>query len=293
MSSMTSNLHKDKPSLQLAIQTLLLPGDSLETKFANARRYGFDAVEVAVGPDFDLGKNIAEVQSAIANTGVPVVAICTHPIHDPMEGDATARHLRLQGLVDLLRLADEIGAHGVVSVPVRSRDLLAATTSLDDAINQMSDDLVDSIGTMAEQLPDGTASLFLEPLNRYEAWFLNRVEQAVNLSNRIGSPRVKALADLFHMNIEESNLGDPIRYAGGQLGHVHVADNNRVEPGAGYLDFRPFFRGLQDIGYTGAVSIECFSSRGPVVSGDPEVVLPASVRFMRSAWDDALSADDF
>lgn len=45
----------------VAIQTLLLPGRDLEEKFANAARFGFDAVEVAISPQFDLASNLASI----------------------------------------------------------------------------------------------------------------------------------------------------------------------------------------------------------------------------------------
>ena len=40
--------------MKLAVQTSRLPGADLNEQFAAAARFGFDAVEVAVGPAFDL-----------------------------------------------------------------------------------------------------------------------------------------------------------------------------------------------------------------------------------------------
>ena len=106
-------------------------------------------------------------------------------------------------------------------------------------------------------LPAGGSAVFLEPLNRYEATLLRRVEQAADLAGRIGSPRVRSLADMFHMNIEEADMAKPILAAASQLAYVHTADNNRLQPGAGCMDFSPTFRALKEIGYAGYVSIEC------------------------------------
>lgn len=282
MSSMTQGDHRQ---LRLGIQTLLLPGRSLEEKFFNAGTFGFDAVEVCVGPEFDLAEQLETVQSASENSGTPVAAICTHPIHDPMEGDEAERDRRIAGLIDLINMANQLGANGVVSVPVRSTTALQAASSRENAIQRMSEEIVEVLHRVTERLSEGEAALFLEPLNRYEAWFLNSVEQASDLARRVAHPRVKALADVFHMNIEESSFATPIVHSGALLGHVHVADNNRLEPGAGCLDFGSFFGALRKSGYGGYVSIECFSPSGPKLSGPAEETLPRSAQFMRSVWE--------
>ena len=54
--------------MKIGIQTSRLPGESLDEKFANARRFGFDAVEVSVGPTFDLGEHLDEVKQASASS---------------------------------------------------------------------------------------------------------------------------------------------------------------------------------------------------------------------------------
>jgi sugar phosphate isomerase/epimerase len=95
---------------------------------------------------------------------------------------------------------------------------------------------------------------------------------------------VRALADLFHMNIEETDLAAPIVDAGELLGHVHIADNNRLQPGAGAMDIVPAFVALQQIDYAGWVSMECYSPSGAHIEGDPEVALPETVRYLRSQW---------
>jgi sugar phosphate isomerase/epimerase len=270
--------------MKLAIQTLLLPGTDLVDQFANAARFGFDGVEVAVGPTFDLGAHAAAVREASESSGLPACAICTHPIHDPLVPDPDERTRRFAALATLLQLADDLGARGVVSVPVRPPHVFQDMVDRDRDLFELA---VSAFTSWVADLPPGRAAVFLEPLNRYEASFLNRVGQAVALAERIRHPRVMALADLFHMNIEEASMAEPISSAGAHLGHVHIADNNRFEPGAGCLDFRAPFGALKAIGYEGFISIECWSPTGPRLSGAAEAVLPATVHFLREQWDAA------
>ncbi len=268
---------------RLAIQTPLLPGADLDEQFANAARYGFDGVEVAIGPAFDLHARISDVRGASRRSGVPVAAVCTHPIHDPLVPDAAERERRFAALSGLLALADDLGARGVVSVPVRPPHPFPGPDDGEDGMGAAAD----ALRGWVESLPPGASRVFLEPLNRYEASFLNRVGQATALARAVDHPRVAALADLFHMNLEEASLADPIVEAGPLLGHVHIADNNRFEPGAGCLDFAAPFAALRRIGYAGYLGIECWSPSGPRLSGDPDVVLPATVAFLREAWSAA------
>lgn len=262
--------------MKIAIQTVLLPGLDLAEKFANAARYGFDGVEVAIGPSFDLAENMPELEAASTSSGVPVAAICTHSMHDPLLPVEETRREKFKGLTEIMAMAETLGAAGVVSVPVRPPH---AFPWFSDRL--MMDLAVESFGVWSTSLPMGDAKLFLEPLNRFEATFLRRVDQAAELARRIDHPRVMSLADLFHMNIEESHMGSPLREAGATLGHVHVADNNRYQPGAGCMDFATPLRALADVGYSGYLSLECWQPEGAIILGDPDVALPATISFLR------------
>jgi sugar phosphate isomerase/epimerase len=270
--------------LKLAVQTLLVPGETMESKFANARDYGYDAIEIVVGPAYDLGEHLAELKAAGAATGLPVAAICTHPIHDPLQPDKEERATRFAVLTELLAQVDELGARGVVSVPLRPARGFANYAEQQEIVGALIDQAVEEIGAWAATLPPGNAALFIEPLNRSEAFLINRVEQGAEIARRVNHPRVLTLADSYHMNIEERDMGEPIRSAGPLLGHVHVADNNRLQPGRGHIDWKTFFSALNDIDYPGYVSIECWSPAGPRIEGDPAQALPETAAFMREIW---------
>jgi sugar phosphate isomerase/epimerase len=270
--------------VKIGIQTSRLPGDTLDEQFANAKRFGFDAVEVSIGPAFDLSERLDDVRRAKEISGLPVCAICTHSIHDPLQPDPAERERRFAGLAELLRLADELGAAGVISVPFRRP---VTFPELSDPDREVLAFAAESFREWASALPKGQSAVFLEPLNRYETSFLRRVEQAVDLARAVDHPRVTALADLFHMNIEEANMAEPILAADTALGHVHIADNNRLQPGAGCLDFQKPFAALKQVGYEGYLSIECSSLGGPLASQGPEIMLRETVRFLREQWEQA------
>jgi sugar phosphate isomerase/epimerase len=109
----------------------------------------------------------------------------------------------------------------------------------------------------AGEVADGLGvSLSLECWNRYETYFLNRLEQAVKLWEATGLSNGGVQGDTFHMNLEEESIADAYRAAGPYLQHVHLADSNRAAPGAGHIDFRPIMKALADTGYDGWYSFE-------------------------------------
>lgn len=99
-------------------------------------------------------------------------------------------------------------------------------------------------------------TMLLEPLNRYERDYLNTLEEGVKVIGEIGMPNLKLLADTFHMNIEEADMTASLRRTGSDLGHIHLADTNRMAPGYGHLDVREILQVLREVGYQGYLSFE-------------------------------------
>ena len=79
------------------------------------------------------------------------------------------------------------------------------------------------------------------------------------------------------MNIEEADPPAALRAIADRLGHVQLSDSNRLEPGAGHLDWPALLQCLEGIGYGGFLAFECR------LSGDPARVLPRATAMLRSA----------
>jgi sugar phosphate isomerase/epimerase len=264
-------------TLRLAVQQSLLPGKTLMDRFAHAADFGFAGVELNHGDRFDVRRELELIADASRATGVAVAAICTSGRQDPVFPDHREREQRVSEFVGLVDAASALGAAGVISVPLRPAAGFA------DA--QLPDLAIEIYQRICDDLGEGEAAIFLEPLNRYEATFLNRVGQAAMLARMIDRKRIRALADIYHMNIEETSFSAPVEEAGAMLGHVHLADNTRQEPGAGMIDFSSAFTALRRVGYGGWLSLECRDLSAP-----PEVALPACARHLHSVWDQAAPA---
>ncbi|MGC8674749.1 MAG: sugar phosphate isomerase/epimerase family protein, partial [Thermoprotei archaeon] len=58
--------------------------------------------------------------------------------------------------------------------------------------------------------------------------------------------------------------------------HVHLADSNRLEPGAGHTNFAPAFKTLREMGYAGYGALECG------FSAEPKKSLTSALAYLRS-----------
>jgi sugar phosphate isomerase/epimerase len=116
----------------------------------------------------------------------------------------------------------------------------------------------------------------LEPINRYETHFINRLEQAVEIVEAVGREHVQMMTDFFHMSIEEANIASSLEAASKHIVHIHLADSNRLLPGHGHTDFKKPFQVLKKAGFKNYMVLECG------VPGDPNETLPKCASFLRS-----------
>lgn len=177
---------------------------------------------------------------------------------------------------ELLQIAADLGAIGLIVVPIfgppRLPDLSPYASPV-ELEHQLALKLLDEMGEAAVK---AGAILLVEPLNRYETHFINRLEQAVDICETVGNPNVKIMADFFHMSIEERDIPASIRAAGDWIYHVHLADSTRLLPGHGHTDFKSGFAALMDLGYDKYMAMECG------IPGPAEIELPKSAQYLKS-----------
>jgi D-psicose/D-tagatose/L-ribulose 3-epimerase len=125
---------------------------------------------------------------------------------------------------------------------------------------------VEGFQSLGDSLDKHNITLAIEPLNRFETYFLNTTNDAVHLCKEINHPRIGILFDTFHANIEDKNLPDSVRLAGSFLKHVHACENDRGIPGSGHVGWQETFTALRDLHYNGFVVIESFGFAIPEIA---------------------------
>ena len=119
---------------------------------------------------------------------------------------------------------------------------------------------VDALKRLAAQAERSGVTLGIEAVNRYESNLVNTADQALELSDEIGAENVVVHLDAYHMNIEETNLADPIRLCGSRLGYLHLGESHRGYLGSGTVNFDELFAALAETGYDGPLTFESFST---------------------------------
>lgn len=272
--------------MKLAIQHHLVPGQTLTEKFERAAAFGFDGVELtAWGFSRPFAEERDAIEAAMRASGLPVSTLCTMRDDDFVHPDPDERARRFDKLVALLRLADAMGAAGLVGLPIRKPLAMPDLSPWADSRTVTTELTTRVLADAVAQTQGVRAKVFLEPLNRYETTYLNTIAEGAALCRAVASPRVKIMADLYHMNIEEADLAVSLAEAADLVGHVHLADSNRRPPGHGHTDFVRPFRALERTGFSGWFALECMVT-------DPNETIPEAVRFLRDAWRRAEEASD-
>ena len=252
----------------ILVQEQHLPGGSLEEKWDAARRYGYDGIELRGAGDLAFAARLPELLRAAA-AGVPMPTVCVDMLHFIGDFDAERRRDARAQIRSQLSVIAELGGRGAMtpaSYGMFSRRLPPfeppRTPAEDRAV------LIDALGELGRHAETEGVALYLEPLNRYEDHMVNRLADGVSLLEEVGLASVRLGADTYHMNIEEADPAAALESAGSWLGHVQVSDSNRLEPGAGHVDWAAICASLKTIGYDGPLALE---SR---LSGPAEDVLP-------------------
>lgn len=130
---------------------------------------------------------------------------------------------------------------------------------------------VESCRILSKVAEDTGVTICQEVVNRFETHILNTCAEGIAFCDDVGSPNVKLLLDTFHMNIEEDNIANAIRQAGGYLGQLHVGEGNRKLPGMGSLPWKEIGAALKEIGFDGNVVMEPFLLQGGAVGESVKV----------------------
>ena len=241
--------------------------DSLAEGCATAAKLGYDGVEV-FAPNAE-AVDTKQLKGLLEEHGLSLAAVGTGAgmvlgglsLTDPDEG---ARSRAIEFVKSIIDLGGPFGAPAIIgSMQGRWGDGL----SRDEALGYLGEALR-RLGDHAQQ---HGVPLVYEPLNRYETNLINTTGEAARFLESLGDPNVTILSDLFHMNIEETNIAEGLRAGGRHVGHVHFVDTNRRPASCGHMDYGPIVQALNDIGYTGYLSAEALPYPDPFAAAETTI----------------------
>lgn len=264
----------------------MVPGRCLEEKWNMVAGMGYAAIELRPTGGLTFEKRLPELERASAYGVVMRTACPDMPTHfigafKPEHRRDAIENIKSQ-LTTMVTVSGEgaglviPAAYGMYSLSLPPFDAPPRTPEQDRKV------LLGALTEIAEHAETEGARVFLEPLNRYGDHMLNRLDQAVELVDKVGSSALAVTLDTFHANIEEDDTAAAIARVGKHIGHVQLGENHRFHPGTGQLQWQPVLRALRGIGYAGYMVLEC------KLRGEPEEALRESAKFMHAQWTQAV-----
>jgi D-psicose/D-tagatose/L-ribulose 3-epimerase len=254
------------------------------------KQVGYDGVEIPVfGGDVEHFEKLGKV---IKDNGLDCASVTVIPDeqHNPISADEANR----KGAVEHLKWAIDCSAamdSEVLCGPLYQPLGVFTGRPPTEEEKQHAAEVHREVADFAKK---ANLVLALEYLNRFEAYFLNTMADAVEYVKRVNHPSVGVHYDTFHANIEEKDpvgcISPNIKY----IKHVHISENDRGTPGKGHIDWPGTFKALRSGGYDNWMVIEAFGRALPDLAAatcvwrdffpDRDGVYTEGLKFIKEQW---------
>ena len=223
--------------------------EPLEVTLARLSKYGYESIEISGEPEQytpDTVRPLLEKYN-LRCWGSVTLMLGNRSL---VAADESARRESVQYTKDCVDLVGALNGTEMTIVPSTVGKIVP-----DSNPEQEWEWAVAGLKEIYEHAQPQGVRLAIEPLNRFETYFINRGAQAMALAEAVGDDCGVCL-DAFHINIEEQDLYQAIVDCGPRLADFHVADNNRMPCGQGELDWEAIVQELTGIGYDGYLTVE-------------------------------------
>ncbi|MCY4674279.1 MAG: sugar phosphate isomerase/epimerase [Bacteroidetes bacterium] len=266
--------------------------EPIEVTVERLAKYGYKGLEIQGEPyKYDTGK----VRKLLDDYGVRCWGSVTLMLDERnlLAKDEDQRAKSVTYVKDCVTMVGELGGEVISVVPSTVGKIVPDSTPETEW-----DWCVAALREINEHGRQCGVKVGIEPINRFETYFINRGAQALALAEAV-APDCGVCLDIFHMNIEEDDPIAAIHEARDRLVNFHVADNNRMACGMGCLDWPAIVQALKEVGYDGAISVEFCPplDRTPAnrfpgsVDSNPEGISDSERKFLEDHGSSVFSAD--
>ncbi len=257
--------------------------------FEKLKAAGVDGIEVPIFAPAEFP--VAELRRSMADHDLAATAcsICPNDAR-PAADDAAERRRALDHWQAVIAVTAESGVECLAGPSYSPVGHLPGPRRSGDEWKRA----VEFHQNLGETLDDAKIDLAIEPINRFETYFLNTAPDARRFVDEIDHPRIGILLDTFHSNIEDKSIPEAYRTCGSRLRHAHTCENDRGIPGSGHVDWLEVLKTLKEIGYDDWLTIESFNAAAPELAAATAIwrdLAPSSddiavtgTRFLRALW---------
>lgn len=229
----------------------LFEHDKLEDQIRFAAESGTDAIETGDMTNYDCVKAL----DLSEKYNVPYIAIGFYDIMNCRVGD------KWENIKDSFERTIECAKQ------LKVKTLLTLGPDVVDRGESARKMFVENIKPAVELCEDNDIKMLLEPhvtkypnpFGDFSNYFINTSEIALNLINRIGSPKVKMLFDCYHIQTMEGDLLMKIKQHLQKIAHFHIAGApDRDEPWFGEINYPNVLKQINSMGYDDYYGLEYY-----------------------------------
>ena len=232
---------------------------SLEDQIRLAHECGADAVEFGEMKGYDTKRAAALSQEY----GIPHIACGFYDIWNSRLG------------VDYREIKDNLFRTVEAAHTLGCALLLGLSGDMPDRSEEQKKIFVENMMPVAEVLEKENLTVLIEPHNTvipnpvfdFSHYFVNDNALGNELADRIGSPAVKILFDVYHEQLAKGNLFENITKGLYNIRHIHFSGvPGRDEPSKGEVNYPNLLKLLAEKGYDGYIGMEYLPGGDPVTS---------------------------
>jgi sugar phosphate isomerase/epimerase len=259
-----NNPEKMKKRLNLSWSNWGFGLESLQDSARRLQKNGIRFIELHgnhYGPD--LGYQTAETLRILGDHGIRVAGVCGMFSAD--NDLSSNRPIHRQAAIDYLRreldFCQAVGADYLLVAP----SAVGRPVAYDETEFERS---VETLRLVADLFVQKNIKAAIEPIRSAEVSIIHTIADAKRYIAAVNHPGIRFInGDVYHMQAEESHIGEAIVEAGTMLTNLHMADSNRCALGMGALDLDTIIMALYLVHYNEEGKYVTPEPLGP--GGDP------------------------
>jgi sugar phosphate isomerase/epimerase len=180
----------------------------------------------------DLGYRSASVREMLGKYGIQVAGVCGMfgAENDLSSNSGAVRQRAVDYIHRQLDLCHDTGGTYLLVVP----GAVGRPTAYDDSEFERS---VETLQLVADDFVKAGVRGAVEPIRSAEVSFIHTIKDAKRYLAAVNHPGISHInGDVYHMQVEETNVAEALLDAGDALINLHLADSNRCALGNGSLD---------------------------------------------------------
>lgn len=281
--------------MKIGFNLLLWSTHFVESEFPileKLKAVGYDGIEVPIFDTSDVG-HFEKIGRALKDQGLLSTAVTVIPdeAHNPLSANAEHRFGAVRHLKKVIDCAHACGAETLCGPYYQPLGEFTGDGATEDELERGAE----VHREIAGYAQDAGVVCGIESLNRFEAYFLNTIEQAAAYVRRVDHPNFGTMFDTFHANIEEKQPIAALEKNIGVIRHIHISENDRGTPGKGHAPLVEAIQTAKREGYSDWLTIEAFGRALPDLAAatrvwrdffsSPEEVYTEGYKLIRETWD--------